>query len=69
MNILMSYAYSDQLAPWILGQMRLNGAKVLIDSGAFTAFSVGIKVSLEGYCSWLKKHKGTYDEYIAPTIK
>ena len=65
MNILMSYAYSNDLAPWVLDQMRTNGSRVLIDSGAFTAFSAGVKVSLEGYCGWLSKHKGTYDEYIA----
>ena len=65
MNILMSYAYADEKSTWILKTMRENGCKILIDSGAFTAFNAHINVSLDGYCAWLKKSIGCYDEYIA----
>lgn len=66
MNILMSYAFSQQNGwPWCLRQIKENGCKTLVDSGAFTAHQIGIKVTLDGYANFLKKNIGAVDEYIA----
>jgi hypothetical protein len=50
-NILESYHYvSDQKR---VNMMRKDGARVFLDSGAFSAFTKGVNIDLEGYCRYI----------------
>lgn len=37
-------------------RIRENGDKVFLDSGAFSAFSLGVDVDLPAYCEWIKRN-------------
>jgi hypothetical protein len=54
-NILESYHYVSQQK--IVDEMRADGAKVFLDSGAFSAFSLGAKINLSEYCSYILRNK------------
>lgn len=51
-NFLESYHYigSGKYAD----RIRENGARVFLDSGAFSAFSLGVDVDLPAYCRWIQ---------------
>lgn len=49
--ILESYHYVK--IPRLVQRMRADGAKVFLDSGAFTAFTKGVEVNLEDYCKYV----------------
>lgn len=51
---LESYHYIHKQS--YLDRIRSNGDKVFLDSGAFSAFSLGIKVDLAAYCEWVKRN-------------
>lgn len=53
-NFLESYHYigSGRYAQ----RIRENGTRVFLDSGAFSAFSLGVAVDLPGYCDWIKRN-------------
>lgn len=53
-NILESYHYisSDKFVQ----QMREDGAKVFLDSGAFSAFTLGVTIDLPTYCEYIKRN-------------
>lgn len=37
-------------------RIRENGDRVFLDSGAFSAFSLGVQVNLPAYCEWIKRN-------------
>lgn len=52
---LESYHYIHKQT--YLDRIRNTGDKVFLDSGAFSAFSLGIKVDLPAYCEWVKRNE------------
>lgn len=53
-NFLESYHYIGHGR--YAERIRENGTKVFLDSGAFSAFSLGVGVDLPGYCDWIKRN-------------
>lgn len=53
-NILESYHYVDKQK--IVDDMRREGAKVFLDSGAFSAWTLGAAIDLPGYCEYIKRN-------------
>lgn len=53
-HILESYHYVEKQR--YVDAMRLDGAKVFIDSGAFSAFTLGVKIDIQGYVEYLKRN-------------
>lgn len=51
-NILESWHYVG--AQRYVDQMRADGAKVFLDSGAFSAWTLGATMSLPDYCDYIK---------------
>lgn len=39
-----------------LNRIRESGKQVFLDSGAFSAFSLGVEVDLPGYCDWILRN-------------
>lgn len=66
MNLLLSYAF-HRAPGWehALRCVHEQGGATLVDSGAFTAHSIGARVTLAGYCNFLRRNLGAVDEYIA----
>lgn len=52
--ILESYHYVQKQP--LVDKLRRDGAKVFLDSGAYSAFTQGIKVDLPRYCDYIKKN-------------
>jgi hypothetical protein len=50
-NILESYHYVHSQRR--VDQMRANGAQVFLDSGAFSAHSLGVQISIDDYCQYI----------------
>jgi hypothetical protein len=50
-NYLESYHYIHKDA--FRDRIRESGRKVFLDSGAFSAFSLGVDVNLPAYCQWI----------------
>jgi hypothetical protein len=64
--LLMSYAFlMDKKDEFIRPIFENKNLEILIDSGAFTAFTVGKKIELEKYMQWLDKWKQYLFGYIA----
>lgn len=53
-NILESYHYIDKQK--YVDEMRADNAKVFLDSGAFSAFTLGVKIDLPSYCDYIKRN-------------
>lgn len=53
-NILESYHYVG--AQRFVDQMRADGAKVFLDSGAFSAHTLGVTIDLPTYCDYIKRN-------------
>jgi hypothetical protein len=53
-NILESYHYIG--AQRYVDNMRENGAKVFLDSGAFSAHTLGVTIDLPTYCEYIKRN-------------
>ena len=53
-NILESFHYVGKQA--FVDAMRANNAKVFIDSGAFSAKSLGIDIDIDVYCDYIKRN-------------
>jgi len=51
-NILESYHYVG--AQRFVDQMRADNAKVFLDSGAFSAHTLGVEIDLATYCNYIK---------------
>lgn len=54
-NILESYHYVYRQSA--VDKMRLDGARVFLDSGAFSAFTKGVEVDLVAYCDYIKRNQ------------
>jgi hypothetical protein len=50
-HILESWHYVGKQA--FVDAMRENGAKVFLDSGAFSAYTLGVTLSVEDYCKYI----------------
>ncbi len=53
-HILESYHYVHRQG--YVDRMRRDGAKVFLDSGAFSAFTKGVEVDLPAYCEYIKRN-------------
>lgn len=53
-NILESYHYVGKQQ--YVDNMRLNEAKVFLDSGAFSAHTLGVTIDLPTYCDYIKRN-------------
>jgi hypothetical protein len=53
-HILESYHYINSNK--IVEQMRADGAKVFLDSGAFSAHTLGVTIPIEEYCEYIKRN-------------
>lgn len=51
-NVLESYHYVKN--PRYVNDMRNAGAKVFLDSGAFSAYTLGATLTVEEYCKYIK---------------
>ena len=54
-NILESYHYVGSQK--YVDQMRADDAKVFLDSGAFSAYTLGVEIDLPVYCEYIKRNK------------
>lgn len=52
--ILESYHYINSQK--IVDQMRADNAKVFLDSGAFSAHTLGVEIPIEEYCDYIKRN-------------
>lgn len=50
-HILESYHYVGKQQ--YVDNMRMNGAKVFLDSGAFSAYTLGVTIDLPTYCNYI----------------
>lgn len=53
-NVLESYHYVGK--PQYVEAMRRNGAKVFLDSGAFSAHTLGVQMDLPAYCRYVQEN-------------
>lgn len=53
-HILESYHYIG--SPRYLDQMRADNAQVFLDSGAFSAYTLGVSIDLPTYCEYIKRN-------------
>lgn len=53
-NILESYHYVGSQK--YVDRMRADGAKVFLDSGAFSAHTLGVTIDLPTYCDYIKRN-------------
>lgn len=66
-NRLLSYAFAydwglQDFEFWIGTQPQ--GASVMLDSGAFSAWRLGCPIDLGKYCEYISEHKAALDSYI-----
>ena len=54
-HILESYHYIGSQR--YIDQMRADDAKVFLDSGAFSAYTLGVDIDLPTYCNYIKRNK------------
>lgn len=57
-NVLESYHYLNDRT---LRGIRKNGKKVFLDSGAFSAFTLGVEVDLPTYCKFIRDNADIID--------
>jgi hypothetical protein len=53
-HILESYHYVGKQR--FVDDMRRESAKIFLDSGAFSAWTLGVKLSVEEYCEYIKRN-------------
>lgn len=53
-HILESYHYVGKQK--FVDEMRVNNAQIFLDSGAFSAFTLGVSISVEEYCEYIKRN-------------
>lgn len=58
---LVTYAYPDKARASI--EHSMNGSKIIVDSGAFTAYTQGIPLSLEAYARYCKQLLVLYPQH------
>jgi hypothetical protein len=63
LRCLLSYYYYQKVD---VGEMFDNGSpapSIMADSGAFSAMSLGVDISLEGYAQWVRRWGHLFDHY------
>jgi hypothetical protein len=63
-NLLLSYAYHSKTDLAEVRKLIGPNQKLMIDSGAFTAYTLGKPIELSQYLNFLKKWEGVYDYAI-----
>lgn len=53
-NILESWHYVGKQK--FVDEMRADGAKVFLDSGAFSAHTLGVQLNIEDYCNYINRN-------------
>lgn len=53
-HILESYHYVEKQS--FVDHMRRDGAKIFLDSGAFSAWNIGTEIDLTAYCDYVKRN-------------
>lgn len=53
-HILESWHYVGKQS--FVDHMRANGAKIFLDSGAFSAWTLGVTLSVEEYCDYIERN-------------
>ena len=53
-HILESWHYVGKQS--FVNSMRSNGAHIFLDSGAFSAFTLGVTLSVEAYCDYIQRN-------------
>lgn len=53
-HILESYHYVGKQK--YVDEMRVNDAHIFLDSGAFSAFTLGVNISVSEYCEYIKRN-------------
>lgn len=54
-NILESFHYVGKQS--FVDNMRANQAQIFLDSGAFSAFTLGVTLSVEEYCNYIQRNR------------
>lgn len=54
-HILESYHYVEKQT--FVDHMRRDGAKVFLDSGAFSAWNIGTTIDMVAYCNYIKRNE------------
>lgn len=54
-HILESYHYV--FSPRYVNEMRADGAKVFLDSGAFSAHTLGVTINIQDYCNYIIQNR------------
>lgn len=54
-NILESYHYVHRQS--YVDKMRREGARIFLDSGAFSAFTKGVEIDIQKYCHYIKTNE------------
>lgn len=54
-NYLESYHYINRQS--YVDKIRRDGKKVFLDSGAFSAYTKGVKVDIKAYCDYIKRNE------------
>ena len=62
-NLLLSYAYHAKTDLTAV-RRRMHCGGLIVDSGAFSAFTVGKTIRLDEYCAYLERHRGAWDHAI-----
>lgn len=58
-HILESYHYISKEK--YVEKLRVDGVKVFLDSGAYSAFSKGVKVNIQAYCQYIQRNSDVID--------
>lgn len=53
-HVLESFHYVGKQK--FVDEMRVNNAQIFLDSGAFSAFTLGVNISVEDYCEYIKRN-------------
>src|SRR6476620_5700406 len=54
-HILESWHYVGKQS--FVDHMRRNGAQIFLDSGAFSAYPLGVELSVREYCEYIQKNE------------
>jgi hypothetical protein len=54
-HVLESWHYVGKQA--FVNEMRANGARVFLDSGAFSAYTLGVTLSVDDYCDYIQRNR------------
>lgn len=54
-HILESWHYVGKQS--FVDHMRANDAKIFLDSGAFSAYTLGVELSVEDYCNYISRNR------------